>query len=653
MLLFSVIIVFVGFLLPVSVAWDSLLGWPWDLAFFLSDVFFMIDTCLNFRLGYIVKADSVVAHSGFSVAEYGSAVVEMDPKKVALHYLRTWFAIDFVSSLPLDDLSWVMDSRGKRKRLRLLVLLRLLKLVRFARLGRFTRWKLSAAKLEAKEYIIAFFWPYNPEGAWVYSTTVQVEDQVVPLMEADWWAQYVACVYFAFVSVASIGYGDIHPGNTNPERIWGAFQAAIGAFVLGYIVAKITSLMLDRHERNRRVEVRARALAEFLEQHEFDMPDWMKARIVQCFDRKFRATAQEALKAEIMDAMPPYDIGPVEPIFTQGSRSGTLHLYVILSGIVMCSKEPKPPSSTVEEGLRDHPLDAHAAMFGRSSGAASRRWSPHRSFSVPLEIGHEAQDAQGTSASSAGSERDVSSSYETSRDSSGDQVDRPAGLELEPSEATRSDGMSPSAQPRLSRVRAFRPFRHSKSRAASTLQDAGKMDQAQLTAGSLLGTRLASEYTGAGRAGSVPHVNGQVATGSASVSSQNECPMSSVTSQQAAATQSTTSSREPPIGEEAPQVEEDSLVETWELGAGATLGEANLEAVIRRLDHGHPLARQLRAWAFKQRPLALYSAESRTHVALEVISFEDMLQAMEGFPLMFKPVFREMRHKDGKDRRGP
>ena len=50
-------------------------------------------------------------------------VLVMEPKAVATHYLRTWFVLDLVASLPLDLLL-----RGRR--LDILRLPRLLKIIR-------------------------------------------------------------------------------------------------------------------------------------------------------------------------------------------------------------------------------------------------------------------------------------------------------------------------------------------------------------------------------------------------------------------------------------------------------------------------------------------------------------------------------------------
>lgn len=53
-----------------------------------------------------------------------------------------------------------------------------------------------------------------------------------------------------------VGYGDLHPAGTVPERLWAIFNGACAAVCLGYVVGKITSLVFARSER--RTQLRER-----------------------------------------------------------------------------------------------------------------------------------------------------------------------------------------------------------------------------------------------------------------------------------------------------------------------------------------------------------------------------------------------------------
>ncbi|KAL3313995.1 Potassium voltage-gated channel subfamily H member 7 [Cichlidogyrus casuarinus] len=54
----------------------------------ISDTIFFLDIFVNFRTG-IIKND------------YADEIV-LNPREIAIHYLRTWFILDLISSLPID-----------------------------------------------------------------------------------------------------------------------------------------------------------------------------------------------------------------------------------------------------------------------------------------------------------------------------------------------------------------------------------------------------------------------------------------------------------------------------------------------------------------------------------------------------------------------
>jgi len=70
--------------------------------------------------------------------------VILDPRTIAVKYIKSWFVVDFVSSLPLDYVFLSVEgqsySAGRALRiLRLAKLLQLLRLLRISRLVRYVR----------------------------------------------------------------------------------------------------------------------------------------------------------------------------------------------------------------------------------------------------------------------------------------------------------------------------------------------------------------------------------------------------------------------------------------------------------------------------------------------------------------------------------
>ena len=62
-------------------------GEPREIVNFLVDIMFIVDILINFRTTYEGKK---------------SELTISEPKKIAIHYLKTWFVVDFVAAIPFD-----------------------------------------------------------------------------------------------------------------------------------------------------------------------------------------------------------------------------------------------------------------------------------------------------------------------------------------------------------------------------------------------------------------------------------------------------------------------------------------------------------------------------------------------------------------------
>ncbi|XP_071446391.1 potassium/sodium hyperpolarization-activated cyclic nucleotide-gated channel 3 isoform X1 [Hetaerina americana] len=122
-------------ILPVAISFfNDDLSTRWIAFNCLSDTIFLIDIVVNFRTG-IMQQDN-------------AEQVILDPKLIARHYLRTWFFLDLISSIPLDyiflifnqDFSESFQILHAGRALRILRLAKLLSLVRLLRLSRLVRY---------------------------------------------------------------------------------------------------------------------------------------------------------------------------------------------------------------------------------------------------------------------------------------------------------------------------------------------------------------------------------------------------------------------------------------------------------------------------------------------------------------------------------
>ncbi|XP_025833098.1 potassium/sodium hyperpolarization-activated cyclic nucleotide-gated channel 2-like isoform X3 [Agrilus planipennis] len=124
-------------ILPVAISFfNDDLSTRWIAFNCLSDTIFLIDIVVNFRTG-IMQQDN-------------AEQVILDPRLIARHYLRTWFFLDLISSIPLDYIFLIFNQfqdygdsfqiLHAGRALRILRLAKLLSLVRLLRLSRLVRY---------------------------------------------------------------------------------------------------------------------------------------------------------------------------------------------------------------------------------------------------------------------------------------------------------------------------------------------------------------------------------------------------------------------------------------------------------------------------------------------------------------------------------
>lgn len=106
---------------------------PWITFNVLSDTLFLMDLVFNFRTG-IAGEDSHII---------------LDPREIRMHYLRTWFLVDFISSIPVDYFFLIVDLEARHessdvyrtaRALRIVRFTKILSLLRLLRLSRLIRY---------------------------------------------------------------------------------------------------------------------------------------------------------------------------------------------------------------------------------------------------------------------------------------------------------------------------------------------------------------------------------------------------------------------------------------------------------------------------------------------------------------------------------
>ncbi|XP_029789318.1 potassium/sodium hyperpolarization-activated cyclic nucleotide-gated channel 3 [Suricata suricatta] len=106
---------------------------PWIVFNVLSDTFFLLDLVLNFRTGIVVEE---------------GAEILLAPRAIWSRYLRTWFLVDLISSIPVDYIFLVVELEPRldaevyktARALRIVRFTKILSLLRLLRLSRLIRY---------------------------------------------------------------------------------------------------------------------------------------------------------------------------------------------------------------------------------------------------------------------------------------------------------------------------------------------------------------------------------------------------------------------------------------------------------------------------------------------------------------------------------
>ncbi|XP_050219146.1 potassium channel SKOR-like isoform X2 [Mercurialis annua] len=176
---------------------------------------------------------------------------------IAVRYLKSRFLVDLLGCLPWDA---IYKASGKKEGVRYMLWIRLSRALRvtefFERLEKdlrinylFTRIvKLLVVELYCTHtaacifYYLATTVPASEEGyTWIGS--LQMGDyHYMNFRDIDLWKRYITSLYFSIVTMATVGYGEIHAVNVREMifvMIYVSFDMILGAYLLGNMTALI------------------------------------------------------------------------------------------------------------------------------------------------------------------------------------------------------------------------------------------------------------------------------------------------------------------------------------------------------------------------------------------------------------------------------
>ncbi|KAK7886038.1 hypothetical protein WMY93_025659 [Mugilogobius chulae] len=284
--------------LPVGITFFRDENTPsWIIFNVVSDTLFMVDLVLNFRTG-IVKEDNTE--------------ILLDPRAIRLNYLKSWFLVDFVSSIPVDYIFLMVDSLDSEvyrtaRALRIVRFTKILSLLRLLRLSRLIRyihqWEemfdlifhmtydLASAMVRIVNLIgmmlllchwdgcLQFLVPMLqefPPDCWV-SKNLMVND--------TWGVQYSYALFKAMSHMLCIGYGAQAPeGMTD---VWLTMLSMIvGATCYAMFIGHATALIQSLDSSRRQYQEKYKQVEQYMSFHK--LPADVRQKIHEYYEHRFQ-----------------------------------------------------------------------------------------------------------------------------------------------------------------------------------------------------------------------------------------------------------------------------------------------------------------------------------------------------------------------------
>ncbi|XP_051556575.1 potassium/sodium hyperpolarization-activated cyclic nucleotide-gated channel 2-like [Myxocyprinus asiaticus] len=267
---------------------------PWILFNVVSDTFFLMDLVLNFRTGIIIEDNSDII---------------LDPKTIKKKYLRTWFVVDFVSSIPVDYIFLIVekgiDSEVYKtaRALRIVRFTKILSLLRLLRLSRLIRyihqWEeifhmtydLASAVMRIINLIAMMLLLCHWDGCLQFLVPMLQDfpsDCWVSLnkMVNDTWGElYSFAVFKAMSHMLCIGYGRQAPESLSD--IWLTMLSMIvGATCYAVFIGHATALIQSLDSSRRQYQEKYKQVEQYMSFHK--LPADFRQKIHDYYEHRYQ-----------------------------------------------------------------------------------------------------------------------------------------------------------------------------------------------------------------------------------------------------------------------------------------------------------------------------------------------------------------------------
>ncbi|OCT89406.1 potassium/sodium hyperpolarization-activated cyclic nucleotide-gated channel 3-like [Xenopus laevis] len=299
-------------IIPVGITFFKEENTPaWIVFNVVSDTFFLVDLVLNFRTGIVLEDNTEII---------------LEPQRIKIRYLKSWFLVDFVSSIPVDYIFLIVETRidsevyKTARALRIVRFAKVLSLLRLLRLSRLIRyihqWEeifhmtydLASAVVRIVNLIgmmlllchwdgcLQFLVPMLqdfPEDCWVSLNHMQ---------NASWGKQYTYALFKAMSHMLCIGYGQQAP--VGMGDVWLTMLSMIvGATCYAMFIGHATALIQSLDSSRRQYQEKYKQVEQYMSFHK--LPADLRQRIHDFYEHRYQGKMfdEESILGELSEPL--------------------------------------------------------------------------------------------------------------------------------------------------------------------------------------------------------------------------------------------------------------------------------------------------------------------------------------------------------------